>query len=214
MQKAEVRTVFPRNKIQDALNPIIPKQELEETPLSLLKELSNFRFIGSRSQTNKSRRRHRLKGERNMSNVEALKTRRSFYNINKDILVSEETILNLIEETVKYTPSAFNSESQRVVVLLNEKHEQVWEMVKAAIKKLVPENEFKKSEDKINAFKAGYGTILFFDDAKTTEALIEKFPLYKANFLRSGLSNKIGMLQGNVWGWIVRNGYRRFFAAL
>lgn len=133
-----------------------------------------------------------------MSNVEALKTRRSFYNINKDILVSEETILNLIEETVKYTPSAFNSESQRVVVLLNEKHEQVWEMVKAAIKKLVPENEFKKSEDKINAFKAGYGTILFFDDAKTTEALIEKFPLYKANFFKWAIEQN-GMLQGNVW---------------
>jgi predicted oxidoreductase (fatty acid repression mutant protein) len=133
-----------------------------------------------------------------MSNVEALKTRRSFYNINKDILVSEETILSLIEETVKYTPSAFNSESQRVVVLLNEKHEQVWEMVKAAIKKLVPENEFKKSEDKINAFKAGYGTILFFDDAKTTEALIEKFPLYKANFLKWAIEQN-GMLQGNVW---------------
>ncbi len=133
-----------------------------------------------------------------MSNVEALKTRRSFYNINRDILVSEETILSLIEETVKYTPSAFNSESQRVVVLLNEKHEQVWEMVKAAIKKLVPENEFKKSEDKINAFKAGYGTILFFDDAKTTEALIEKFPLYKANFLKWAIEQN-GMLQGNVW---------------
>lgn len=133
-----------------------------------------------------------------MSNVEALKTRRSFYNINRDILVSEETILSLIEETVKYTPSAFNSESQRVVVLLNEKHEQVWEMVKAAIKKLVPENEFKKSEDKINAFKAGYGTILFFDDAKTTEALIEKFPLYKANFLKWAIEQN-GMLQGNIW---------------
>lgn len=133
-----------------------------------------------------------------MSNVEALKTRRSFYNINRDILVSEETILSLIEETVKYTPSAFNSESQRVVVLLNEKHEQVWEMVKAAIKKLVPENEFKKSEDKINAFKAGYGTILFFDDAKTTEALIEKFPLYEANFLKWAIEQN-GMLQGNVW---------------
>lgn len=133
-----------------------------------------------------------------MSNVEALKTRRSFYNINRDILVSEETILSLIEETVKYTPSAFNSESQRVVVLLNEKHEQVWEMVKAAIKKLVPEDEFKKSEDKINAFKAGYGTILFFDDSKTTEALIEKFPLYKANFLKWAIEQN-GMLQGNVW---------------
>lgn len=133
-----------------------------------------------------------------MSNVEALKTRRSFYNINRDILVSEETILSLIEETVKYTPSAFNSESQRVVVLLNEKHEQVWEMIKAAIKKLVPENEFKKSEDKINAFKAGYGTILFFDDAKTTEALIEKFPLYKSNFLKWAIEQN-GMLQGNVW---------------
>ena len=133
-----------------------------------------------------------------MSNVETLKTRRSFYNINKDIRVSEETILNLIEETVKYTPSAFNSESQRVVVLLNEKHDLLWEMVKAAIKKIVPDNEFKKSEEKINAFKAGYGTVLFFDDSLTTEALIEKFPLYKANFLKWAIEQN-GMLQGNIW---------------
>ena len=133
-----------------------------------------------------------------MEFLQGLKNRRSIYNINKDIKVSEKEIMNIIENVTLYTPSAFNSESQRVVVLLNEKHDTVWEIVKDEIKKLVSAEDFKKSEQKINAFKAGYGTILFFDDSRTTVSLGEQFPLYKANFIKWAVEQN-GMLQSNVW---------------
>jgi predicted oxidoreductase (fatty acid repression mutant protein) len=128
----------------------------------------------------------------------SLKNRRSIYAIDKNIEVKKEDILKVVEEALKFTPSAFNSESQRVVLLLEEKHDEFWEMVKAAIKRVVKPEDFSKSEDKINGFKNGFGTVLFFDDSETTKMLTEKFPLYKENFIKWAVEQN-GMLQGNVW---------------
>jgi predicted oxidoreductase (fatty acid repression mutant protein) len=133
-----------------------------------------------------------------MSYLESLKRRRSVYEINKSITISEETIIKTIEEVTLLTPSAYNSQSQRVVILLKEKHDYLWELVKSEIKKLVSEKDFANSEAKINGFKNGYGTVLFFDDEETTKALTEKFPLYKDNFLKWAVEQN-GMLQVNVW---------------
>jgi predicted oxidoreductase (fatty acid repression mutant protein) len=133
-----------------------------------------------------------------MEFLQAIKQRRSIYDINRDILVEEKQILELIETAVKYTPSAYNSESQRLAVLLGEKHDRLWEMVKEEIKKRVKPEDFAVSEKKINAFKNGYGTVLFFDDRVTTNALMEKFALYKDNFAKWAIEQN-GMLQSNVW---------------
>jgi predicted oxidoreductase (fatty acid repression mutant protein) len=133
-----------------------------------------------------------------MEFFESLKKRRSVYNINKEVKVTEEEILNVIETAVLYTPSAYNSESQRAVVLLNDKHDLLWEIVKDEIKKVVKPEDYKVSETKINSFKNGHGTVLFFDDILTTNELMTKFPLYKDNFYRWSIEQN-GMLQGNVW---------------
>lgn len=133
-----------------------------------------------------------------MEFLQSLKNRRSVYSISKEIKTEEKQILNLIEEAVKYTPSAYNSQSQRAVVLLNEKHDRFWEMVKEEIKKRVKPEDFETSEKKINGFKNGYGTVLFFDDRITTNALMEKFSLYKDNFAKWAIEQN-GMLQINVW---------------
>jgi len=133
-----------------------------------------------------------------MEFIEALKKRRSVYSINKFIEVEESAIISVIQDAILNTPSAFNSESQRAVILFGDYHDKLWELVKAEIKKLVKPEDFIKSEQKINGFKAGYGTVLFFDDGEVTEGLTKKFPLYKENFLKWAIEQN-GMLQSNVW---------------
>lgn len=133
-----------------------------------------------------------------MEFFESLKKRRSIYAIDKQVELKKESILEVIEEAVRFTPSAFNSESQRVVLLFDKKHDEFWEMVKAQIKKVVKPEDFPKSEEKINGFKNGYGTVLFFDDSETTIGLTKKFPLYKENFIKWAVEQN-GMLQSNVW---------------
>lgn len=112
----------------------------------------------------------------------AVADRRTFYNISKEPVVSDEKIKEIIEKAVKYTPSAFNSQSARVVLLLEKQHDKLWDIATEALRKIVPSDKFSSTEEKINSFKNGYGTILFFEDMSVIESLQSQFPLYKDNF--------------------------------
>jgi predicted oxidoreductase (fatty acid repression mutant protein) len=114
--------------------------------------------------------------------LSAVADRRSYYGISKEIVVPDERIKEIIEHSIKHTPSAFNSQSARVVLLLGKEHDKLWDITKEALRKIVPADKFKDTEDKINSFKSGYGTVLFFEDNSIIESLQEKFVLYKDNF--------------------------------
>lgn len=130
--------------------------------------------------------------------MSAVKNRRSHYAISKDSPVSDEKIHELINEAVKYTPSAFNSQSARVVVLLGQKHDQLWDLTKETLRKIVPADKFAPTEEKMNSFKSGYGSVLFFEDQSVVESMQNQFALYKDNFpIWSNQSS--GMLQFVVW---------------
>jgi predicted oxidoreductase (fatty acid repression mutant protein) len=98
----------------------------------------------------------------------------------------------------KEVPSAFNMQSARVVLAMNEHHKDIWEITKAALKKIVPADKFAATEEKINSFAAGYGTILFFEETETVKAMQEKFPPYAENF-PVWASQANGMLQFAIW---------------
>lgn len=112
----------------------------------------------------------------------AVKDRRTYYGISKESLISDDRIMEVIEHAIKHTPSAFNSQSARVVVLLGEQHNKLWDITKEALRKIVPSENFSATEDKINSFRNGYGTILFFEDNSIVESLQKQFETYKDNF--------------------------------
>lgn len=128
----------------------------------------------------------------------AIKGRRSIYGISKETPVSDERIIEVIESAVKHTPSAFNSQTARVVVLFGENHNKLWDITKETLRKIVPEGKFAPTEEKINSFRSGYGTVLFFEDTSIIESLQEQFPSYSDNFpIWSQQSS--GMHQFVVW---------------
>lgn len=112
----------------------------------------------------------------------AVAKRRSYYGIDSKSPISDDRLRTLIEEAVKYTPSAMNSQSSRVVVLLKEEHDKFWDLTKEALRKVVPVEQFNPTNDKIDSFKNGYGTVLFYEDMDVIRSLEEKFELYKHNF--------------------------------
>ena len=65
--------------------------------------------------------------ENEQSFNEAIETRRTIYNLEKTISISDEELEELIAHAVKHVPSAFNSQSTRIVLLLNDKNEQFWD---------------------------------------------------------------------------------------
>lgn len=129
---------------------------------------------------------------------EAVKARRSVYGLTKEVVVSDEKIVEIVNEAVKHTPSSFNSQSARVVVLLGESHDKLWNITTETLRKIVPADQFAATQDKMNIFQGGYGSVLFFEDQTVVEGLQEKFPAYADNFpIWSNQSS--GMLQFVVW---------------
>lgn len=116
---------------------------------------------------------------------EAVKNRRSLYGISDRSPVSDEQIKEMIEFTLTYVPSAFNSQSTRIVVLLHDHHKKLWEITKGILRKIVPGEAYNATEEKIDrSFASGYGTLLFYEDWSIIENLQRAYPAYKDNFPR------------------------------
>lgn len=114
---------------------------------------------------------------------EALEHRRTYYSITDQSPISDQEIEDIVKFAVTHVPSAFNSQSTRIVLLLGENHKKLWEIVKETLRKLVTPEVFKSTESKINgAFACGYGTVLFFEDQSVVKSLQEAFVPYKDNF--------------------------------
>lgn len=114
---------------------------------------------------------------------EALVNRRSYYNINSHSPVADDEIVRIIHTAVKHVPSAFNSQSTRVVLLLGNEHRKLWEIVKNTLKKMLPADVFARTEAKINGdFFSGHGTVLFFEDNEVVNKLEDSYPLYAERF--------------------------------
>ncbi|SDE61764.1 hypothetical protein SAMN04488542_101165 [Fontibacillus panacisegetis] len=130
--------------------------------------------------------------------LNVLKKRRSVYGISKESVISDDKIEEIVKEAVLHTPSSFNSQSARVVVLFNEQHDKLWDITKEILRGQIPAENFGSTEQKMDSFKSGHGTVLFFEDQSVVEGLQKQFALYADNFpVWSNQSN--GMLQLVVW---------------
>lgn len=129
---------------------------------------------------------------------EAVENRRSYYEIDDKKVVSEKKIEDIVKHAVQHTPTAFNSQTGRVVLLFEDENNKFWNIVESALRKVVPEEDFDSTREKIDGFQSGYGTVLFYEDMSIVESLQEKFPLYSDNF-PIWSQHSTGMLQYNVW---------------
>ena len=109
--------------------------------------------------------------------------RRSVYALGKNLPISEQEALEIIDNAVKYSPSAFNSQTAHAVVLLGENHQKLWDITFGELEKFLPNEEAKAAtKGKIDSFAEAYGTILFFEDHDVVKGLQEQFPAYAENF--------------------------------
>ncbi len=127
-----------------------------------------------------------------------IKTRRSIRDIEKISPISDERIEEILAEALKHTPTAFNAQGGRIVLALGKHHDKVWEIVAETLKEIVPDKNWEKTREKLEGFKRGHGTVLFFKDEKTLADQQEKMPLYADKF-KLWADESMGMLQYVVW---------------
>ena len=56
-------------------------------------------------------------------------------------------------------PSSFNSQSTRLVVLLNDDHVKFWDIVTDILETVVPESRRDSTRQRMNWFRDAYGTV-------------------------------------------------------
>ena len=117
-----------------------------------------------------------------MAFLDHIKKRRSIYAIGKNVSLDQAEIENIIKEAVKHSPSSFNSQSSRVVILFGQSHDTFWHIVRETLRDLVSADAFEATNSKIDGFAAGYGTALFYEDQNVIKGMQEKFALYADNF--------------------------------
>jgi len=119
-----------------------------------------------------------------MSNafLEALKQRRTQYALGRNVPASKTELTALIQDAIKHSPSSFNSQSSRAVILFGAESEKVWQIAIDEVRKVAPAEGFDKTEAKLKSFAAGVGTVLFYEDQDVVRSLQEKFALYADNF--------------------------------
>ena len=113
---------------------------------------------------------------------QAAETRRSVYALNRSLPLPAAEVSAIIEHAVRHTPSAFNSQSTRLLVLFGAEHEKLWGIAENALRAVVPAENFAPTAEKLASFRAAAGTILFYEDQSVIEGLQAQFPAYADNF--------------------------------
>ena len=133
-----------------------------------------------------------------MSFLDQIKQRRTIYAVGKNVTLDQDVIEQTIQEAVRFSPSAFNSQTSRIVTLYGESHHKFWNIVRENLRKIVPAGAFASTDAKISSFEAGFGTVLFYEDQDTVKALQEQFALYADNF-PVWSEHSTGIAQFSVW---------------
>ena len=122
---------------------------------------------------------------------EALAGRRSYYRIHKNLPVPTGQVERLVKELSELVPDAFDMKSSCVILLLGNKHDDFWDLVYDTF-------GGKVAREKIDSFKMGAGTVLYFYDEKVIDHMKETFPTYAENF-SVWANQSSGMLQLSIW---------------
>lgn len=107
--------------------------------------------------------------------------RRSQYHLNDQLPLNREQMEALIREVIRTTPSGFNSQTARLVLLWGEAHQRLWHVVQETVRPLTAPEQYPNTVAKMDGFRRGAGTILFFEEGAILRQLEEKYPKFADN---------------------------------
>ncbi|CAH01116.1 nitroreductase family protein [Kluyveromyces lactis] len=126
--------------------------------------------------------------------LKAIAARRTIYALKPELPsgVSINDVQEVVQAIVKDTPTSFNCQGNRAIILTGETHKSVWDSVVNAIE---GDNGKKRPA---SARDEAFGSIIFLTDDKTTEKLQADFPAWSAIF-PSFAEHSSGAAQISTW---------------
>lgn len=110
--------------------------------------------------------------------LKAITSRRTIYSLKPELPsgVTIEEVQKIVQTIVKESPTAFNSQVNRAIILTGAAHKNAWNSVVNSF-----DNEAAKKRPE-SARDEAFGTIIFFTDDNTTKKLQNDFAAYAALF--------------------------------
>lgn len=128
--------------------------------------------------------------------LKSIASRRTIYTFDGTSTISDTRVQKIVGECLKHTPSAFNTQSSRVIVLYQQQHHRLWELVADSIRDDMGEQGLENFKSRLAGYRSAYGTILFWEDDGAVELFKVKNPSYPFD---QWCEHTSGMLQANVW---------------
>lgn len=111
--------------------------------------------------------------------LDVLANRHSYYQLDSTSPISDTRIVEIVEQVLQTVPSAFNTQSTRIVLLLNKDHEKLWDNFSSVMEARLKPEQWAHTSNRLAGFRAAHGTALFFEDPEHIEPMSQKFPTYK-----------------------------------
>ncbi len=112
---------------------------------------------------------------------EAILNRRSIRTLEKFAQLSSQKI-EAVVEVARHAPNSYNMQGSRAVVLMDDANDRFWDITEKELRKVTPPDGFARTQKKLDGFRGGNGTILFYEDMELVEQMKENFPLYADKF--------------------------------
>ena len=90
---------------------------------------------------------------------ELVEERRTNYQLTNSSTISDARIKELVDHTIKHVPSAFNSQTTRIVLVLKEHHQKLWDSIIEVYRTMLPDEKFQHAKGRMDGFRAAYGTV-------------------------------------------------------
>lgn len=133
-----------------------------------------------------------------MSYIDTIKKRRSIYHLSDKLPVPAEELASLVKDIVTESPSAFNMQSAKTVLLLGDGHKKLWDITEETLRKIVPAENFAPTANKMSMFRNAAGTVLLYEDEDIVDSFKARFPAYANNF-STFASHGNANVQINLW---------------
>ncbi|KAG6057708.1 hypothetical protein E4U17_001015 [Claviceps sp. LM77 group G4] len=130
--------------------------------------------------------------------LQMAKSRRTIYALNKSLSISTSRIQDLVNETTLHTPTSFNSQTTRVLVLFGSEHDKLWDLTTSTLRAIVPKDNWQSTQDRMTGFKNAAGTVLFFEDQDAVRAMQTSYSTYADRF-PTWAAQSAGMQQFFLW---------------
>ena len=132
--------------------------------------------------------------------MDVIEKRRSNYDLATNIELTKKDLINLLRKIIYYSPSPFNVQSSKIVLLNKKSHHLLWTTVVEEYLKKNNNGELLDSDKaRIKREDKAYGTILFYKDEQVIEENKKKLDAYEQKELNNWCLEESAMLQMNVW---------------